>query len=58
MWKGARKEWNFVGNKIKRSVCLQVPLDEKQRCSCGGACNHVTFLEDSDLETDEDYEEV
>ena len=58
MWKGAHKERIFWGNKIKRSVCLQVPVDEKQHCSCGGACNHVTFLEDSDLEADEDYEEV
>ena len=32
--------------------------DNKQICPCGGACNHVTFLDDSDLETDKDYEEV
>ena len=40
------------------AVCLQIPADNKQSCSCGGACNHVTFLDDSNFETDEDYEEV
>ncbi|XP_068685182.1 uncharacterized protein [Montipora foliosa] len=34
---------------------------EKQRCSCGGACNHVPFLADSDSESEsvdcESYEE-
>ena len=39
-------------------VCLQIPADNKQSCSCGGACNHVNFLDDSDLETYEDYKEV
>ena len=40
------------------AVCLQIPAGNKQSCSCGGACNHVTFLDDSNFETDEDYEEV
>ena len=40
------------------AVCLQIPADNKKSCSCGGACSHVTFLEYSNFETDEDYEEV
>ena len=39
-------------------VCLQIPANNKHSCSTGGAFNHVTFLADSDSETDEDYEEV
>lgn len=39
-------------------ICFQIPTNNNQSCLCGGACNHVTFPDDSDLETDEDYEEV